>query len=141
MKLLFDANVSQHAVKLLIDLLSVCREEGELRHLVEDFPLSTPDSGFIRTYAEQGYLIVTGNSGKQSGQKDQLLKICMAEGATHVLFTGRLQQRRTFDKMRAVITAWPEIVEAANAPAGSRCKLQQRGKSFSLQSFSLKAAF
>lgn len=124
MKLLFDANVSQHAIQSLAQLLETCRENVELRHLVQDYPLDTPDSGFIKDYAKQGYVIVTGDSAKQSGRGDKLPKICIDEGITHVLFTGRLQQRRTFDKMRAIITVWPELLEAYNASPGSRFKLQ-----------------
>lgn len=134
MKLLLDENLSQPATEALRRLVKKTREPSEVQNLLDICPSGILDPEWLPRFQDQSnpWLIVTADLGKRSGG-GRLPDICQKLGIRHVLLSGKLHQRRQFDKMRAIITVWPALKEAYTADPGSRFKLQQAGDSFVLK--------
>lgn len=137
MKLLLDENLSRPATEALRNLISRTREPVEIKHLLDLCPSGILDLNWLPQFQDQiePWLIITADSGKRCGG-DRLPQICGELGIRHVLLSGKLHQRRQFDKIRAVITVWPALKEAHSSAAGSRFKLQQAGDTFVLKAAS-----
>lgn len=135
MKLLLDENLSQPATKALRELVDRTKEPSEVRNLLDVCPSGILDPEWLPKFQDQSdpWLIITADLGKRSGG-ERLPDICRELGIRHVLLSGKLHQRRQFDKMRAIITVWPALKEAHAACPGARFKLQQAGDSFVLKS-------
>ena len=134
MKLLFDENISRPATCALQALIAATEEEAEGCHLLERCPMGAPDSDWLSQFQDQSHpwLVVTADSAKRRGG-DRLPEICKDLRIRHVLISGKLHQRKQFDKMRAILTVWPDLREAFKSESGSRFKLQQAKESFILK--------
>lgn len=134
MKLLLDENLSKPATDALRELVHRTREATEIQHLLDMCPSGILDPAWLPKFQIQDdpWLIITADSGKRCGG-DRLPQICKTLGIRHVLLSGKLHQRRQFDKIRALITVWPALKMANSSAAGSRFKLQQAGDSFVLK--------
>lgn len=134
MKLLLDENLSKLATDALKELVQRTREAAEIQHLLDMCPSGILDPVWLPQFQNQlaPWLIITADSGKRCGG-DRLPQICKTLGIRHVLLSGKLHQRRQFDKIRALMTVWPELKKASASAAGSRFKLQQAGDSFVLK--------
>jgi hypothetical protein len=49
-------------------------------------------------------------------------------GVTHVLISGKLHAQRPFEKMRAILVVWPDLLLAAQEHTGQRFLLQKGQK-------------
>lgn len=134
MKLLLDENLSQPATKALRELVERTREPAEIQHLLDLCPRGILDPQWLPKFQDQNdpWLIITADAGKRCGG-DRLPRICKELGIRHVLLSGKLHQRRQFDKIRALFAVWPDLKLANASNAGSRYKLQQAGESFVLK--------
>lgn len=134
MKLLLDENISRPAALALQNLVSKTKEPAEVRHLLETCPMGILDPEWLPKFQNQKnpWLIVTADLGKRSGGQ-RLPDICNKLRIRHVLISGKLHQRKQFDKMRAIMAVWPALKAAFESEPGSRFKLQQADKSFALR--------
>lgn len=134
MRLLVDENISKPAIIALRNLIETTREKAEIQHLLETSRMGILDAEWLPKFQSQSepWLVLTADLGKRSGGK-RLPDICRELGIRHVLISGKLHQKKQFDKMRAILTVWPNLKAAFNSKPGSRFKLQQTNKSFSLQ--------
>ena len=134
MRLLVDENISKPATCALRNLIEKTRENAEIQHLLETSPVGILDSEWLPKFQSQSepWLVLTADMGKRSGGK-RLPDICRELGIRHVLISGKLHQKRQFDKMRAILTVWPDLRTAFDSKPGSCFKLQQTNQSFSLK--------
>lgn len=133
MRLLVDENISMPATLALKNLVGKTRESTEIQHLLETSAMGILDSEWLPKFQSQSepWLVITADLGKRSGGK-RLPQICRELGIRHVLISGKLHQRKQFDKIRAILIVWPDLKLAFNSEPGSCFKLNQAGKSFSL---------
>ncbi|MBS0657720.1 MAG: hypothetical protein JSR82_05660 [Verrucomicrobia bacterium] len=122
MKLLFDENFGRPLVGALAEVVKFSREPHELRHIGELRTLGGPDDEWIPQIAGGDWLVVSGDRGKQGGPK--LPRLCLEAGVTHVLVSGRMHNSPQFEKARAVLSVWPELMKAAEGPRGERYSLR-----------------
>ncbi len=122
MKLLFDENFGRPLVDALKGLVAFARFRPEIQHILELQRAGAKDSEWIPKLAADGWIVLTGDRGKSAGPK--LPQLCRAYGITHVLLSGSLQNSPQFDKARAVLGVWPELIDLGEAPAGTRYSLR-----------------
>jgi hypothetical protein len=123
LKLLFDENFGKPIITALGSLLYFHPEQPIVRHLLEHFPSGTPDLEWIPKIATEGWVVVSCDRGKRCGGA-KLPTLCAEFKATHILLTASILNLKQFEKARIVITLWPEIAGAADAPAGTRFQLR-----------------
>ena len=81
------------------------------------------DSEWIPTLKGQGWIVVTTDRGKKNW-RGKLPLLCQRNGVTYIMLSAALHKRKTVDKLRALITAWPEVVRVASEPPGGGYLLQ-----------------
>ncbi len=69
-----------------------------------------------------GWLVITCDRGKTSGPK--LPQLCRAAGLTHILVSGTLHGKPQFEKARAVLVVWHDLVTADAESKGARFSLR-----------------
>ena len=122
LKLLFDECLSGPLVKHLAALLDYAKTPpDEVKLLVEHVGnYSIHDDVWVPKIAPEGWIVVTGDSGKGgTGKGEKLPFVCAKSGVTHVMFSGKMHQWRGFDKARAFMSVWEEICELTTKPKGS----------------------
>lgn len=123
LKLLFDENFGQPLVHALANLLAFYESPLQVEHLIHYVGRhGERDDVWIPLLAKEGWIVITADLGRCGGLK--LPRICAAEKVTHVLLSGSLHQRKQFEKARAILVVWPELIDAATEPKGTRFKLQ-----------------
>jgi hypothetical protein len=126
LQLLFDENFGRPLVEALGSLLAFHELRPRVHHLLELQHSGVADAEWIASLAPEDWLVVTSDKGARGASK--LPRICSAKGITHILLKGRLVYHRQFDKARAVLVVWPDIIRASCASAGSRFRLFLRGE-------------
>lgn len=83
------------------------------------FGASANDRDFLPQLAEEGWVVVSADRGKNSAKSDRLPLICVELRITHVLFSRGAHKLTTFGKYRAIIDNWEDLAKTADAPKGS----------------------
>jgi hypothetical protein len=122
MKLLFDENFGLPLVQALKGLLAFSRELTEAQHIIEMHRSGAKDSEWVPQVATGGWIVLTADRGRSSGAK--LPQLCRAAGITHVLISGKLHNSPQFEKARAVLVVWPQLVTIASEPPGGSFSLR-----------------
>lgn len=127
-RLLFDENFGKPLIAALKQLAIVCREPTEISHIL-DFYLEgeAPDDIWIPRLQEDWIIISADRARRCGGPK--LPELCKAFGRTHVLLSKTLHHMKQFQKTRAIIGVWPELLKLANVPRGSCYSLRKAGSS------------
>jgi hypothetical protein len=122
MKLLFDENFGRPLLEALKTLVAFSRERPEVRHILELQRAGAKDSEWVPLLATDGWIVLTCDRGKSAGPK--LPQLCRVYGITHVLISGALHNSPQFEKARAVLAVWPELLALADEPKGERYSLR-----------------
>lgn len=122
-KLLFDENFSRPLIRDLATLAAYSPDNPSLTHLLELSPPGVGDDVWIPRVASEGFIVITADRGKRSGGP-KLPAVCEANNVTHLLLSGRVSQTVQFEKARALLAVWPELLETVMAPKGSRFLLK-----------------
>jgi hypothetical protein len=129
-RLLFDDCLSKHAVAALAQLANFSRGQVEIRHLVDFAMGGEDDEHWIPSIPAEGWMIVTADRGKKN-KGGKLPIICQRCRITYVLLSAALHTKNTFDRMRAVLAVWPDLLAASADERGCgyliRIKNQGRG--------------
>lgn len=129
----FDENWSP----LLVRGLTIIRGKKETGfdfvHLLQRFPAGTPDEVWIPVIAGEHCVVLTSDRAKR-GHGSPLPVVCVANRVRHVLASGKVHQLGTWDKCRAVMCVWPELLATGGSVPGSRFKLKKAGAWFRLES-------
>ena len=112
----------------------------EMVHLLERFEAGSPDDRWVQEIAAEDppFLVITGDRASKSKRDDPRLPTLLPQmGVNGVFLTGMLQQRPAFEKIRALMSVWPDLEEAAREAHGTRFSLMPRGKGYRLQVWSI----
>ena len=127
LRLLFDDCLSKKAVIAMQALAEFSKGTVELAHLVDHGLSGAIDDAWIEAIKGQGWIIITTDRGKKPSRGGKLPYICQGKLVTHIMMSGSLHKRNTFDKLRAVFEVWPDILAASSAVAGCGYLLQDMG--------------
>ncbi|MGE5611222.1 MAG: hypothetical protein ACM359_18375 [Bacillota bacterium] len=124
LKLLFDENFGKPLVERLAGLLTVFPEKPAISHVLDLYAQGRPDDEWIPKVAKEGWIVVSGDRARRYGGA-KLPRICAQLNVTHILLSGKLHEMKQAEKIRAIVTVWPQIV--AQLPAavkGTRFSLR-----------------
>jgi len=139
MRLLADECIPRKA----FDKLRQLRNPGgnvvtEMVHLLERFEEGSPDDHWVQEIAaeDQPFLVITGDRATKSKRNDPRLPALLPQaGVSGVFLSGKLQQRPAFEKVRALMTVWPGLEQAAQQKRGTRTRLMPYGDGYRLQAW------
>lgn len=123
MKVLVDENIGRPLIKALFDILQFHSSKPYFRSLLEYFEQGTLDTDWIKEISEDGWIVITSDRGRKSGG-NKLPILCKQHSVTHILISGKLHNSPQFEKIKAIINCWDDIVETQSAPKGSRYALR-----------------
>lgn len=123
LKLLFDENFGKPFVDKLAPLLGGFPETPVIKHVLDYFQSGSSDAEWIPRIAQERFIVISFDRGRKYGGP-KLPQICAEHDVTHVLVSGKLNQRKQADKIRAIMEVWPDLAALANAPRGSRYLLR-----------------
>ena len=126
LSIMFDENIGRPLVTALARLLAFDRKHNpSVQHLLDYVGRHGEDDDvWIPKLVAGDWIVVTADLGRRAGVK--LPRICRESGVRHVLISGTLHNARQFQKARAIVMVWPDLVQVASAPRGARFKLQLR---------------
>jgi hypothetical protein len=126
-KFLFDECISQPAMDKLKKLVS---GEPHFEHLCSRFTSGIADNEWIPQLAQEGgWTVITADRARRGSQQGgKLPSLCDQFGITHVLISSTLHQRKSDEKVAALVLVWPEILQLSNDPAGTEAVLRYRSK-------------
>lgn len=108
-RLLFDDCLSKHAVAALAQLAGFSRGEVAVKHLVDFAMAGEDDESWIPRVPSDGWIILTADRGKKN-KGGKLPLICQRCRITYVLLSAALHTKNTFDRMRAILAVWPDLL-------------------------------
>ena len=133
MKLVFDATFGETWVIHLRDFFQnhSC-PRPEIRHLFEIAGEDERDDlVWVPKLANLGCVVVSGDRGTHSKPCERLPRICRDQHVTHILLSaGMHDNAHKFEKARAIIILWHEIIAACQDAPGSRYLIQAMDGSF-----------
>jgi hypothetical protein len=83
-----------------------------------------PDDVWLERVASEDWVIISSDRGKKYGGP-KLPRFCEELSITHILISASLHQEKQFEKARAIVYLFPELIEIATA--------QERGSRFSMR--------
>ena len=126
----------------LAQSLALLGVDVELAHILSKFPLGTEDADWIPKIAQEGWIVVSFDRGKNSKKSEKLPLICRAFGVTHVLGSRGLQLRSAYYRIEAINSSWPLLLnEVAVAPRGTGYSLGIHTGKRHVFSFRLKKTY
>ncbi len=123
MKVLVDENIGKPLIKALSDILQFHSSKPFFKSLLEYFEEGTLDPDWINEISEDGWIVITSDRGRKSGG-NKLPILCKQHRVTHILISGKLHNSPQFEKIKAIINCWDDIVATVKAPKGSRFALR-----------------
>jgi hypothetical protein len=124
-KFIIDENsLGIPATDSLKELLSFSPDDAEIDHVIRRFGAGTPDEEWIPRLAEDGWVVITADAGKNRSSGRKLPDVCKEFRITHVIIAPGLHKRNNFCKQRAIVDNWERLLAAAEAPRGSRYSLK-----------------
>lgn len=123
MRILFDATFGEGWVEALKSFYRTHKEpKPRLLHLYDIFDRDVKDDEWIPRIVGQDCLIITADTGRD---KPRLTELCKQHKRTHIIFSPTMLNKvNQFQKARAIVVLWPDIVAAFTCPSGSRFQIQ-----------------
>ena len=132
LELLFDENFGRPIIKALGEFLVFHELAPRVDHLLNRFASEgDKDEEWIPKCAKEDWIVITADKGGRGYAK--LPRICRQFGVRHILLVGQLVHRRQFEKVRAIIALWPQVLMTTDQPRGSRFKIKMAGDHPSLE--------
>ena len=121
-KLMFDENVGRELIHALAELAQFHDPPPQVSHII-DFvgQEGEEDDIWIPRLAGEGWLLVSADQGHSGGPK--FPRLCRTWKITQIVIKGKLHHAKQFEKARAVLAVWPDLLEAANSPPGTEFAL------------------
>ena len=76
--------------------------------------------------ADPSWVIITADTGRQSGQGPRLPNICRELGIRHVLLGSSMHSKKSTEKASILATVWDQIAAIAERPPGTRFRVTVR---------------
>jgi PIN like domain len=125
-RILFDENFGEPLVSALARFLDWDETPKEIRHLFAFAKQSETDDVWVPKIATGGWTVITTDRAKRSSER-KLPRICFENNVTHILISAGIHGAKQFEKGRAILAVWPEVIAAANGPRGRRFSLRYIG--------------
>lgn len=128
LKVIFDEMFGPRWVRALEHLFLALHKEPRPKflHLFDIAAAGSPDDQWVPSLGKDPCLVVTADRGLRGAPR--LPEVCRQYGRTHILLSARTHDLNMFDKARAVIGVWPQLVDAWGYEGGSRLLLETTGK-------------
>ena len=122
MKIFFDATFGEPWVMALERFFYTHKDPKPLFQHIHGFSArgANDDEWFPELLRREG-IVITGDRGNK---KPRLPDLCKTHKKTHIILSGTLQNSTQFNKARAIVVLWPEIVKVFDCPRGSRFQMQ-----------------
>ena len=118
-----EPNFGRPLVKAMEPLLVTYHEPVVVKHVLDFQGQGETDDKWVPRLAAEDWIVISCDRGKQFGGP-KLPALCQHFKVTHVLVSGTLHGKKQFEKARAVITVWPELVKLTTAVKGTRFSLR-----------------
>lgn len=116
--------------------LALFGAEAELAHVLNAFPMGTPDAEWMQQIAaEGGWIIISSDRGKSCRKSESLPLICRELRVTHVMLSAGIHKRSTYYRVQAITSCWEQLIATANAPPGTGFQISMRPGKDGLFSF------
>ena len=123
LRILIDENIGRPIANALGALLHFHESHPIVKHLLDlEDKQGITDDVWLPTLVDEKWVVITADQGRRGGPK--LPRVCRDLGITHVLIRGKLHHARQFEKARAIVLVWPELVSISDAPPGTQFRLQ-----------------
>ncbi|MFH1108521.1 MAG: hypothetical protein V1790_04885 [Planctomycetota bacterium] len=124
-RLLFDECIGKPIMEQLAQAVQYSHEDIEFKHLLDFQSQGIPDSDWIPQKANEGWILISTDRGKKTGaggagHGKALPMLCRRFGMTHVLLSAKVHAKKQFDKMRAILDVWDDLVRVIDAEPGSQ---------------------
>jgi hypothetical protein len=98
-------------------------------HLLDQFTQGKKDDEVVDWLVQQTppILMISGDSGRKSGQDPRLPALCPQRGITSIIIARKLCQVEAFEKIRMMMVCLPRMHEIYDGPRGKRYKLKRAG--------------
>src|SRR5688572_16364980 len=99
-------------VRAMASLLAFSQEQPEIKSILDLYDQGTVDEVWVPELSAQkeSVIVITCDRAKRRGGA-KLPSLCQQYGLTHVLVSGKLHEKKQFEKARAVITVWSDLVK------------------------------
>lgn len=132
--LCFDECMPRMWCKRLAEMLRLKKEPVEAFNLVDRYASGLGDDAVTKWIVahKPRLLMISGDSGAQSGRDPRLPKLLPAHGITGVFLAPRMAQKEGFERVRALIVCMPAIIRAYHATPGERYSLRESGDGYAI---------
>jgi hypothetical protein len=122
----FDSTFGHPWVTTLVNLFLMRKESQPfLKHIFQISQEGEEDNQWTQKLDEGDCIIITGDQGRD---KPRLPQICKDKHVTHIILTRNVHNSSKFERARAIIALWPQILQTFSSPPGSRYQIQQNSK-------------
>jgi len=126
-KLFFDNCIGTSISRSIGNVIDFHRLKPKVKHIQDFFDASITDDKWIPAIADENWIVITSDKAKRRGGA-KLPSICKRYDVTHILISGKLHNAPQFEKARAIISLFPQIVSAAEEPSGTRYSMRYTGE-------------
>lgn len=117
----FDSTFGYPWVTALVGLFLMRRDRQPfLRHIFEVSKEGEADDQWIVKINGGERIVISGDQGRT---KPRLPTVCKQQHITHIILTPHVHRMQKFERARAIIVVWPQILETFTAPPGSRFQI------------------
>jgi hypothetical protein len=89
------------------------------------------DEVWVTKLTSSGHVVISGDRGTHSKPFERLPRICKEHKITHILLSDGMHHKASgFERARAIIVLWHEIVTACDDVPGSRYLIMGTDESF-----------
>jgi len=125
-RFLFDENTGAPFVEALRTIVVLDkRHPTEIGHTNVLFGAGAKDNVWVPKISEGKWIVISEDRGVNSGRGDKLPTLCLQHRITHILvLPALLKHGGQFEKMRALLSVWPELLNVATKPPGTCFRLK-----------------
>lgn len=129
MNLCFDECLPPKLFRILAQILMSKKSPVSASHLLDHFSQGLTDDKVSDWLSEQSppALLISADSGKQSGNNPRLPVLCPQRGITSIFIARKLCQVEGFEKLRMIMVCFPMIEAAYSNQRGVRYRLRRSG--------------
>lgn len=130
MKVIFDATFGEPWVGVLTAFFRLHKvPRPRFQHLYDLVQRDAKDDEWVPLIVGQDCLIISADTGR--GSKPRLPELCKLYQKTHIILSPTMHSKaKQFQKARAIIVLWPDIMRALKAPPGSRFQIEATDSSY-----------